>query len=303
MSAPVRTLGRRSIYLLPTREGMWFAGTLLVLLLAAMNYGNGLAYALTFLLASLATLSSAISQRNLLGLAVHEDLPRAGFAGSPVGFRVIVVNTSTAPRLGITVTANKGPTMTVDLAPHERRVIEIPWNTTRRGVIPAPSVRLKSRYPFGLVQTFSRRIALQDPAIAYPRPLAHAALPGGHASADTDFEAVGLGPDGGGDFMGLSAFRPGESPRHIHWKAVAAGRGLLVKRFAGLAEREIWLSLPKEGDIEERLSRICRQALDAERGGYRYGLVIGAAHIPPGSGPSHLEACLRTLALYDGDVG
>ncbi|HUW98210.1 MAG TPA: DUF58 domain-containing protein [Acidiferrobacter sp.] len=299
MSLAAWTLGRRSIYLLPTGEGLWFAGTLFVVLLAAMNYGNGLAYALTFLLAASATLSSAMSQRNLLGLVIHEGLPRADFARSPVGFQVIVVNPGPVPRLGITVTADKGPSLTVDLAAHERRMVEIPWNTTRRGLVPAPVVRVHSRYPFGLLRAFSRRIALQDPAIAYPAPAAHAALPSGQASADTDHEAVGPSQDGGGDFMGLAAFKEGESPRHIHWKAVAAGRGLLVKRFAGLAEREIWLVLPQEGDIEQRLSYVCRQVLEAERGGYRYGLVIGATRIPPGIGPAHLEGCLRTLALYD----
>lgn len=300
MSLPARTLGRRSVYLLPTREGLWFAGTLLVLLLAAMNYGNGLAYATTFLLAALATLSSAIGQRNLLGLTVHESLPRGGFVGSSVGFRVVLVNPGTTPRLGITVTAHKGPAITIDLAPHERRTVEIPWDARRRGFIPAPALRLSSRYPFGLLRVFSRRMGLEDPAVAYPKPAAYAALPGGRASTDTDREESGHGQDGGGDFTGLSAWKPGESPRHIHWKAVAAGRGLLVKHFAGQAEQEIWLTLPSTGDIEERLARVCRQVLDAERGGYRYGLVIGTTRLSPNAGPLHLEACLRRLALYDG---
>ncbi|MHB8255189.1 MAG: DUF58 domain-containing protein [Acidiferrobacter sp.] len=303
MSLAARTLGRRSVYLLPTREGLWFGGLLLVLLLAAMNYGNGLAYAITFLLAALATLSSAIGQRNLVGLTVSEGLPRADFAGSPVGFRVMVINSNERPRLGVMVAAHKGPAISIDLAGHERRTIEIPWETTRRGTVPAPRVRVSSRYPFGLLRVFSRRIALTEPAIVYPKPAPYAALPGARASADTDLETVGLGLDGGGDFTGLSAYRPGESPRHIHWKAAAAGRGLLVKHFAGQAEREIWLIWPSVGETEEQLARLCRQILDAERGGYRYGLIMGASRISPSAGPLHLAACLKKLALYQDDHG
>ncbi len=299
MSFPAQPLGRRSVYLLPTREGLWFGATLLVLLLAAINYGNGLAYAITFLLASLATLSSAAAQRNLLGLSVHEGLPRANFVGSPVTFRVIVVNPSALPRFGITVAPERGPGLAFDLAAHEHRTVDIPWQTRRRGPVMPPRLRLSSRYPFGLLRAFSRHIPLEDPAIAYPAPAPHAPLPSGRPSADSEQEALGVNAEGGGDFVGLSALRPGESPRHVHWKAVAAGRGLMVKRFAGLAEREIWLTLPTLGDIEERLSRLCRQVLDAEQQGYRYGLTVDGAPLTPNAGPLHLEACLSKLALYE----
>ena len=302
MSLPAQTLGRRSVYLLPTREGLWFGATLLVLLLAAINYDNGLAYAVAFLLASLATLSSAAAQRNLLGLSVHEGLPQANFAGFPVTFRVIVGNPSNVPRLGITLAPERGPGQTFDLPAHEHRTVDIPWQTRRRGLVPAPSLRLSSRYPFGLLRAFSRRLPLEDPAIAYPSPALHAPLPSGRPGADSDQEALGVGTDGGGDFVGLSALRPGESPRHIHWKAVAAGRGLVVKRFAGLAEREVWLTLPPFGDLEERLSRLCRQVLEAERQGYRYGLETCGAALAPGAGPLHLEACLSKLALHESTV-
>lgn len=298
MSQPAQTLGRRSIYLIPTREGLWFGAIVFVLLLAAVNYGNGLAYAITFLLAAFATLSSAIGQRNLLGLVIHEGLPRPAFAGSPVGFRVILANPTDTRRFGVTLSAQKGPSVTVDLAPREQRTIEIPWATLRRGTIPAPTMRVSSRYPFGLLRAFSRRIVLEDPAIAYPNPVPYATLPTGRASNASDNEAAGAGPEGGGDFAGLADFRLGENPRHIHWKAVAAGKGFLVKRFAGLADREIWLTVDPARGAEEELRRLCRQALDAEKGGYRYGLALGENRIPAATGNAHLERCLKTLALH-----
>ena len=44
-------LTQRNIYILPTRAGLMFAATLMVLLLASINYQLNLGYVLTFLLA------------------------------------------------------------------------------------------------------------------------------------------------------------------------------------------------------------------------------------------------------------
>ncbi len=56
------------IYILPTRHGYAFVLALCAMLLGAINYSNGLAYALTFLLASLALVSMLHANRNLAGL-------------------------------------------------------------------------------------------------------------------------------------------------------------------------------------------------------------------------------------------
>lgn len=297
MTLPAQTLGRRSVYLLPTREGLWFAGTVFVLLLAAVNYGNGLAYAVTFLLAALATVSALASQRNLMGLVVHEGLPRPDFAGRPVAFRVVLHNTGATARLGLSVTATHGPTIRVDLAPGEQRRVEIPWPTVRRGIVPAPSLRISSYYPLGLLRVWSRRIPLANPAIVYPRPAPFAPLPAGRSGRRADRDVAVAGADGGGDFADLAPFRVGESPRHIHWKAAAAGKGLLVKRFAGLSDREVWIT-GGDGVSEDDLQRMARQTLDAEKGGYRYGLALGPLRIPAGAGPAQRERVLTALALH-----
>ncbi|MHB1566156.1 MAG: DUF58 domain-containing protein [Acidiferrobacter sp.] len=299
MSGAARTLGRRALFLWPTRGGVAFAATLGVLLLAAINYGNGLAYATTFLLAAIAALSLVGAQRNLRTLGVAEEAPRADFAGRAVGFRVVLASNSGVSRFGICVEALGGSAVTVDLAAGERRLVELAWPTTRRGRVPAPVVRVSSRYPFGLVRVVSRRLRLTEPALAYPQPAPQAALPDGLAATDAAADSAGRVREGSGDFAGLMPFRPGASPHHIHWKAAAAGRGLLLKRFAGAADTAIWLSVTGRGPLEARLSRVCRQLLEAERQGFHYGLILGRQQLPLARGRAHCERCLRTLALYD----
>ena len=43
------------------------------------------------------------------------------------------------------------------------------------------------------------------------------------------------------DFAGFRPYRPGDSPRHLFWKAVARDQALLVKQFGGDRADELWL--------------------------------------------------------------
>ena len=47
------TLDQRRIFIFPSRTGLFFGCSLLVMLVAAINFENNLSYALTFLLATL----------------------------------------------------------------------------------------------------------------------------------------------------------------------------------------------------------------------------------------------------------
>ena len=55
------TLGRRRLYILPTRAGIAFGALLLLMLLAGLNYANSLALFLTFLLAAFALFALAFA--------------------------------------------------------------------------------------------------------------------------------------------------------------------------------------------------------------------------------------------------
>src|SRR5579862_5584536 len=94
--------------------------------------------------------------------------------------------------------------------------------------------------------------------------------------------------------------RPGESQRHIDWKAVARGQPLLVEQFAGEHDEKIyldWETLPLLGD-EERLSQLALWVIKAERSRCLYGLKIPGLFIPPARGEAHYHRCLGALAVY-----
>lgn len=290
------TLNRRQLYMLPTRYGFLFALVLLVLLIAAMNYSNGLTYALTFLLAGVAIVSMLYTHRNLVRLEITPGLASPVFAGETARFALHLHNAASYPRFGVCIGHGRAVTAQVDMEPQTNAIIHIPVITTRRGRIEAAPFKVSTRYPLGLFYSWSRKLALGQQCLVYPRPGPERPLP--------------LGPDHSGqrpgarqgddDFAGLRAYVPVDAPGHVHWKAAARGQDLLTKQFAGAQAGPVWLdwdAVP-ERDSEARLSQLCRWALDAERAGLHFGLRLPTTEFPFGQGPAHLARCLEALALY-----
>src|SRR5262245_9201393 len=97
------TLGRRRVYILPTRFGVIYAALLFMMLLASMNYNNSLGFALTFLLTGLGLVAMHHCHRNLKGLVIAGVQPGEAFAGEAVRVEVGLQNPDVLARLEICV--------------------------------------------------------------------------------------------------------------------------------------------------------------------------------------------------------
>ena len=290
-------LGRRQLFMLPTRFGLLFALLLAVQLLTAINYGNGLAYALTFLLGSLAVVSMLYTHRNLFRLRLAAGICAPVFAGEAAVFRIHLMNDSDTPRFGVAVLHDKKEIASVDIPAHDSADVEIPVVTVKRGHFVMPPVTLTTRFPLGLLYSWSRRVDLEQSCLVYPRP----ADPTPPRTRDAETPEFTHGLDAGGDdYIGTREFRPGDSPHHVDWKAVARGEGWQIKQFGGGYQPTLWLdwdTLPGL-DTETRLSMLTRGVLDAERDGMLYGLRLPDKSFPPANGEHHQHECLRALALF-----
>ena len=289
-------LGRRQLYMLPTRHGLLFALVLATLLLAAINYSNGLAYALAFLLASIATMSMLHTHRNLAGLRITAGPCPQVFVGQQAEFTICLENVSGPDRLGIVIEHDKNEVAQLNLWAQQQRCITLTLPARQRGLLAAPVFRVSTQYPLGLLYSWSRRIALDQHCVVYPQPAAHRPLV---FSGSAKPHHAGNYPEGD-DFIGLRDYRPGDSPRHISWKIVARGQGTYTKEFGAGRHTTTWLDwndLPGL-DTEERLRRLCRWVLDAEENGVFYGLRLPNYEVPPGSGFQHCHCCLNQLALF-----
>lgn len=290
-------LTQRRIYVLPTAAGYAFAGGLLVMLIAAINYNLSLGYALTFLLGGVAVASIVHAFRNLLHLSVRGARIAPVFCGDNLVFRLLIDNRRATRRPALRLIAH-GEHSDFDLAPNAVTDVSLAVPTSRRGVLPIGRVVLETRWPLGLIRAWSVFV-LDVNGLVYPAPEAEAPeLPEQNASDARGRQGAQAGDD---DFAGLRKYQPSDSLHHTAWKVVARGGPMMTKQFSSLLGGDVtlaWSDLPATLDDEARLSRLAAWLLIAERGGRRYELRLPSHQFPRGRGSAHMNQCLRALALY-----
>lgn len=291
-------LGRRRIYILPTRSGLVFAGMCFLMLLASMNYSSSLGFALTFLLASLGFVAMHHCHAMLDGLELRAGRIEPVFAGQAARVTLRAGNPRRAPRLALQLADEAGHLGTpLDLPAARDGVLELSLPTRRRGRLKPGRLRLFSTHPFGLFRAWTW-LHLDLQGIVYPAPAPRGAAPPPSGGEQGERRPEELGQE---DFRGLRGYHPGDSPRHIAWQAYARERGLQVKQFSGTRGSLQWLdwnSLPADWDAERRLAVLCRQVLDAHERGDAYGLLLPGRRLEPARGEHHKHACLEALALH-----
>ena len=99
----------------------------------------------------------------------------------------------------------------------------------------------------------------------------------------------------------LRAYRAGDAPKQIAWKALAREQGLLTKEFSAMASSELWLDWEdaRGPDVEARLAVLCHWVLQAEDFGQSFGLRLPGVEIAPNRGEAHRARCLEALAVFE----
>jgi len=294
----VIVLRHRRVYIVPTRLGWMFGATLGLLLVGSINYALSLGFAMTFLLAGMGLAGMVHTARNLAQLAVSVGRVEPVFSGEAAQFRIYLDARSKFNRPAILLR---------QLACGAQLVTDVPAAGTAEAVLAVPAaqrgwralgrVMLETRYPLGLFRAWSY-VEPDARVLVYPRP-EYFAPP--TPSPDSQGGSGGPQAQGNEDFSGLRNYQRSDSPRHVAWKAVARGGAMLTKQFSGEESAELWLDwqdLPRELQVEARLSRLTGWVIVAEAAGARYGLRLPGVEISPASGDAHRSACLHALALH-----
>ncbi|MES9986589.1 MAG: DUF58 domain-containing protein [Candidatus Thiodiazotropha endolucinida] len=289
----------RSIYILPTRQGMLLALLLMTMLAGSINYGSNLGHLMTFLLGGIWLICILHTWRNLLGLMIQPGEAASVFAGQTADFTLRVMNDSRADRYGIAIKSRNQLGGSVDVKAGSDGELHLPIKTERRGLLPIPEIIIQTTYPLGLFRAWSYA-QLEQSCLVYPKPAKQGKPPTSAIYSHSDSGDRGVGAD---DFIGLRSYRVGDSPRQIDWKAQARERGLLSKQFGGDRSEQVSLDweLLKAFETEHRLSLLCRFVLQAEEQEQSYSLQMPGEKIPTGSGPLHQQRCLSLLARYGTD--
>lgn len=291
------TLTQRSVYIVPSRAGWMLGPTLLVLLVASINYQLNLGYLLTFLLAGCSLVAMHVAHGTLRGLTMTVIAPESVYAGARAPFHVQLVNSRKRPRYAIELAVADAPQWVCSDVPAQASTrVALAWQPPGRGLHRLPTLRARTAFPLGTFRVWTVwRPAAQ--VLVYPQPEAQApALPIGLADAQPGPMHV---TQHSGEPDGLRPYRRGDALKNIVWKK-AAKTGELVSRDSVVEQHHtLWLERQATGlsDPERLLSRLCAWVLQADQLGATYGLRINSTEIAPDHGPAHLQHCLRALAL------
>ena len=296
-----QTLNQRNIYIVPSRAGLAFCATLLLLLVVSINYQLSLGFALTFLLAGSAAASMQMTHSSLRGLTLHLKPLVPAFDGDAAVLEMVVTNPGKS-RLGVgfglDLGARKTPLAYAEIAAQGQTSVHLSWLAPGRGLHGLPLVRAESRYPFGLFRAWTIwRPAGQQ--WVYPRPETPTPpWPQTEAAQGDDRPAARSGA--GTEFEGVRAYRRGDTLRQVVWKKAARTGEMISRETAGAVQREMWLQWGQaQGlDVESRLSRLAAWVVAADAAGHRWGLRLPSVDIAPDQGATHRNAALQALAQW-----
>ena len=295
------TLDQRKIFILPTREGLFFGVLLVFMVVAAINYQNSLIFGFAFLLGSMFMVAMLHTYRNLSGLSIRAGTSRAAFAGEDAEFSVLINRYGDRVYEAIHLGWPESVQQVADLVEEEESILRLYVTTNSRGLFSPGRLQIQTNYPVGLFRAWSW-VDLGMSAVVYPRPMYGGVVPAAlNSTADGDL----LNRQGVDDFYGFKEYQPGDPLRHLAWKSYAKNNELLTKQFAAFVDRRVWLDWDSFSgmDRENRLSRLCYWVVELSRTTDEYGLRLPGIEIPPARGEQHREQVLQALALFELDIG
>jgi uncharacterized protein (DUF58 family) len=296
-------LTQRNVYILPTKAGLVFAGTLVLMLLASINYQLNLGYVLTFLLAGVGAVSMHLTHGTLRGLTLRLRPGAAVFAGQAMVLDIVITNPGRARHAIALHFADRRAHGTsfawCDVPAQGQTTTSVSMVPAARGLHRVGPLVVESTFPFGLFRAWTVwRPALQ--VLAYPKPeVPPPPLPPAQpVPGDRPLPQA----ERGSELDGVRPWRRGDSMRQVAWKKVARTGELVSRETTASGSRELWLEWAGSGaraaDTEQRLSRLTAWVLAAERAGIHYGLRLPGRDHALGQGDQHRRGALELLALY-----
>ena len=296
-------LTQRNIYILPTRAGFVFAVTLLLLLVASINYQLNLGYLLTFVLAGAGAVSMHVTHRTLRGLTLRLQPVAALHAGDAALLPVVLGGDGPARwGIGLGVESRvQAPSAWTNVPAGGQAAVQLSFVPERRGWHDVPTLIVESRFPLGLFRAWAvwrpaARVLAYPAAERPPAPLPPASAVAGDSTQARRTQGV--------DFEGIRAYRRGDPLKLVVWKKAArafeTGGELMSRDSSAVAHWQLWLDWQRCAGMtdEARLSRLTAWVLAAHRAGAAFGLRLPGLEVPLAQGEAHRRVCLEALALW-----
>lgn len=305
-------LYRKNIFIFPSKTGLGFLLTIVLLWLLGTNYQNNLVIMLSFLLLSLLHACIFYSYKNFSGLVIEVKKESPCFVGDTIKVDCFLSNkpsndqkNSRQKYHSILLGFDAENSITVDSIGSEPQSVTLYLPAKQRGLYHANRLRIMSFYPLGLIRVWAK-LDMDINVLVYPQPI-KTSLPELQVVAvddvETEHNELIHAQDMNDDVSHIREYHAGDSLSHIAWKVYAKGQGLATKVYESLSEGEQqrWFHWDDFSGLEteERLSRLCDCILQAERKNMTYGLVLPQQTFPLSTGSAHKKQLLSALALFD----
>lgn len=308
-------LGLRTVFIRPTRAGLAHAAGAGLVLLASINEQLALGHGLAFLMASVGVVALGRCVANLRGLVLVWTPPAPGHAGQPLALRPGLDDPEGRPRRGLRWRLDGAPAGQAGAeAACERAAgtagataVTLAWTPARRGLQPAPVLRLDSRHPLGLACAWVRWQPA-TPLRVWPAPEPDPPAPpdGGGPPSPAGEARPRASPGGVGELVDLRPARPGEPASRGLGRASARSLSAGGPAWLGLREDEAgggpvqalrWEDTAAAGEDEARIARLTAWLLQAREAGRAWRLELpGEAPGPAEQGAAACAAALDRLA-------
>lgn len=188
----------------------------------------------------------------------------------------------------------------------ERATLRYATRCDRRGPHRFPAVEIRSAGPFGLFRA-RRRLEIPTELLVLPfyHPLRR--LPALESRAAPQRQSPRVGS--GGEVIGTREYRPGDSPRTVHWRSSARTGRLIVKEFAREEEPALTVALDlfpageegKHSPFETAIRVAASLAFYASQKGIPFHLAAASPRWQPPRAPLSWWAALNLLAKLRAD--
>jgi uncharacterized protein (DUF58 family) len=252
-----------------TREGLFWLLIALAILITGLLKGINLIILLACWVVVLIPWNWWVARKQLRHLDAARDVPDFVFAQTPFRWTVQLVNSGRRPAQGVTVREQAaGHAWFVRCAPAGQTVrLEGETSLPCRGSYEWNRLELACGYPLGLANVV-RHPGRTEELLVLPRlgTLQRGVLRhwlSQHCPTQGAIRAAARRqPTAQLEFHGLRAFRPGDSPRHIHWRTTARRGELMVREFEDLPNDNLivivdpWTPVPAAPGTNPGLERL-----------------------------------------------
>lgn len=282
----------------PNKIGLGFIVLSIVMLIAAINYGNNLVFFISFLLMALMGNSAWQTRRYLKSCHIQPHQPPERFEGDSGIWPIQIESTLNNP--SIQVQAGDAEPITLNLAAGKMRRIELSLPPMPRGRYATPDIMIFTQYPIGLWTAQARWPTPSCWQWVYPKPLGEAPLPTLAPANQPDSANTSQQP-GDDQFDHLRLYTPGDALSRIAFKHYAKSGQLVTQHWqtTEAVHDEIVLDYNHiTGGPEARLQQLTRWILQLSAEHRPFTLRLPGNADRYGSDVIHVTRCLEALTLF-----